>query len=507
MKQTLSTIFKTFVAVAALAMIVSVAQAWTPPSGSFPQGNVPAPVNTGSFDQTKNANLGVTKSFFAGDSAYITNIVTANKGRFGCLTGTGSTGCSLEGLVTSPAIFEAAKFALPPSSCHGICFGGPVAGTVVDQNGGTSIGKLQYSSGLGLANGLFVGNDGLPATKNAGFTVDTQNLQGSYGTNALTLNVNSGNNPPWWTGLATIATNVPSLQFWSNDSDSKRTNILANNLDLTGTLRVANAGGTTTPKTGYVLTAKDGDGNADWQPTQAPNLGTATIGTPMVEVVGTNSGFFDGAWTDAWCPKDYQVIGGGGKCVGNINGSKDTLQINVSAPVTYSNGANQQPPSSTNGTVTVLPNGYYNGWEIQCERRPTNGGTTDQAFSYAICMQSTPLATNVATVIPPAAPQVNVPQTPSSAFVISISPKFGTTCDPSWTYTVSASGGVAPYSYSISGAQYVGSNTFEIGGVSHNVQPTTYHVTIKVTDSTGGSKTETLTYTQQQAPGSPTCKE
>lgn len=87
MKNSVRKIAQIVSVIAALAIIGSVAFAYTNPTGPAPTGNVPAPVNTGTFMQTKLGDLGLagtgTGNLFATLNGWFGGSVVANHGLFG----------------------------------------------------------------------------------------------------------------------------------------------------------------------------------------------------------------------------------------------------------------------------------------------------------------------------------------------------------------------------------------------------------------------------------------
>ncbi len=86
MKHKFKTTAQILVVVAAVAILATAAFAYTNPSGPAPSGNVPAPVNTGTFMQTKLGDLGLagtgTGNLFATMNGWFGGGVFANQGYF-----------------------------------------------------------------------------------------------------------------------------------------------------------------------------------------------------------------------------------------------------------------------------------------------------------------------------------------------------------------------------------------------------------------------------------------
>ena len=65
MNQRITNFARIVLSIAACVIVVAFAHAWTAPTTAPTGGDVAAPVNTGTVDQTKQANLGLTGGLFA----------------------------------------------------------------------------------------------------------------------------------------------------------------------------------------------------------------------------------------------------------------------------------------------------------------------------------------------------------------------------------------------------------------------------------------------------------
>lgn len=142
MKKTLTKVAQILVVVAAVAIIGTVAHAYTNPTAAPTGGNVFAPVNTGNVMQTKNASFGVVGSLFTSISGIFENSTFATKGYFGSDAVAEDLGTS----GTAPNLFSAL------TSVNG-------KGFIVGTSGGTTIsGPLAITSG-GPASGAVLTSD------------------------------------------------------------------------------------------------------------------------------------------------------------------------------------------------------------------------------------------------------------------------------------------------------------------------------------------------------------
>lgn len=131
---------KIVLSIAFIAITVTVAHAWTAPTPVPPNGNVPAPVNTGNVPQTKNANFSVIGNLSATMSGFFGTLVNSPKARIGCLLVCND--------LNSNGIFTAGLYA------NGIFS----QGVQVTSTGGTLIGPINGSTGNG--NGAVVDSTG-----------------------------------------------------------------------------------------------------------------------------------------------------------------------------------------------------------------------------------------------------------------------------------------------------------------------------------------------------------
>lgn len=251
MNKTFKTGAQILVVVAAVAVLATAAFAYTNPTGTAPSGNVPAPVNTGTFMQTKLGDLGL-----AG-------------------TGTGNLFATMNGWFGGGVFAKTGYFGTDSSS---------VSATTNILSAMTSL----------LGKGLVVDQSGSPTVHNAIFTVDLRGNSGSTGRNAIDVEASSDNTH------AVLSTNMPGFHLWSNAiSGGSDAGILAGYGFFKGLVTIQDG----TQGAGKVLTS-DADGNASWNAFQTDSTnGLITY----VRVDGTGQ-------DTAVCPSGYVAIGGGGDC-------------------------------------------------------------------------------------------------------------------------------------------------------------------------------------------------
>ena len=127
--------------IAVFTLTASVAFAWTAPTAAPTGGNVPAPINTGSVAQTKNASLSIIGNILA-SNGILGNLVNGIKGRFGFLDIGTSTGDIFiaRPSQTGPGLSIGNDGKIIASSSGNISSGN-FGGLVVDPNGGTTLGS------------------------------------------------------------------------------------------------------------------------------------------------------------------------------------------------------------------------------------------------------------------------------------------------------------------------------------------------------------------------------
>lgn len=143
---------KVLLSLALVAAVVTVAHAWTAPTVTAPNGNVPAPVNTGNVFQVKNESFGVSKNLYAALNVFANAVfgnikVSGLHGVFGCDPQVG--GCT--GYVPTN-IFEAGKYTTTASGNifnNGIKVDANGAFYVLDGN--QAAGKVLTSDASGKA--------------------------------------------------------------------------------------------------------------------------------------------------------------------------------------------------------------------------------------------------------------------------------------------------------------------------------------------------------------------
>ena len=430
MKQTLVTTFKALTAVAAVAVIVSVAHAWTGPTGTFPTGDVAAPVNTGSVNQSKNADLYLTAltgssgtgSLYAQSFVVGLKRIIGGEGFFGCNT-LGCIGGAENG--ANGNVFNAGVF-------NGT--GNLTQGTYVDASGDSFMGNP-----TGLFNlpdsGIMVLKPGTSTIGNnivsGGLSIQpspTSCTSGSCRTDLLHLFSGTGVN------YSTILTNVPNIEFWSTVGSGERANVQVNNADLNGTIRIG--GGN--PSAGAILGSTDSNGNATW--------GTISLPSPDLVVVGAQQTAAN-VTEYAYCPSGSVLVGGGGSCHGQQNGYSSTMSESVS----FSSSSNQEPGVSPSQTTTSLS--QFNAWKVGCGNVPN---LNTYAYAYAICMKA---GTATFTQSVPSSPGLcNDPQ--ATNYNQTGPCVYGTLANPTllqqavipgvcyWRYNIVATGGTPPITYS-----------------------------------------------------------
>lgn len=154
---------KVVLSLALVAAVVTVAHAWTAPTQTAPNGNVPAPVNTGNVFQVKNESFGVSKNLYAALNVFANAVfgnikVSGLHGVFGCDPQV--AGCT--GYVPTN-IFEAGKYTTTASGNifnNGIKVDANGALYVIDGNQGA--GKVLTSDASGKATWAAAAQSGTP---------------------------------------------------------------------------------------------------------------------------------------------------------------------------------------------------------------------------------------------------------------------------------------------------------------------------------------------------------
>ncbi len=344
MKKIVSKFIQPAIAIIVMTLVVSAASAYTAPSGVFPAGNVPAPVNTGNIPQTKNANFSVNGNLSAssnvnGTNGFFSSLVNSAKARFGCflLTCTNTT-------LTSPNIFEAGK----------------------------------YTAG-DLGQGLVVTTDGLVTTKKSPLWINLVGNTGSTGRNGLAL-ITSTDNQTGGDG-AVIQTTADKFSFYNLQGTAK-VGISAGSVDTNG-LRVAAAG---TAQPGKVLTAMNTAGDAIWADAGGATSVLYTNATSPAASLITyrRSQQGGGSTAQALCPQDSFAISGGGYC---------EYGMQISEPIIDTSNSNH---GGSSGAGFFGSDPVAIGWHVDCldqvnsSKLITDGGVgsrSGQATAEVICMK------------------------------------------------------------------------------------------------------------------------
>lgn len=288
MKKFLRNFTRTTLAIAALGLMVSVASAqnWIGPGGTFPQGNVAAPVNTGAFAQTKASSFTVTAPGGANLSAngnvnglrgFFSAVVNSPRARLGCFL----LSCS-NATITSNDTLQAGKYTS----------GSITQGIVAAENGNVSIGKVVLGSAL-PTQGLFVGNI-LNQAMSVFFGKVGISLSGTgpTGRNALDITVSQDNISNG--DGAVFSTNADRFSFYNNTTLAA---LSAKKIRLTEGAAA-----------GKVLTS-DADGNASW--------GDAT-GLSTVDMIEVHQSYNPSQGTESKtvsCPASHPIaVSAGGGC-------------------------------------------------------------------------------------------------------------------------------------------------------------------------------------------------
>lgn len=320
MKKIVSKFIQSAVVLTALVAVVSVASAWTPPTDTFPAGNVPATVNTGNVAQTKASSFSVTGNLSAssnvnGANGFFSLLVNSAKGRFGCFLF-----CSD---IASTDILKAGKY-----------------------------------TGGDFSKGLTVSPDGLVATEKSPLWINLAGNTGVTGRNGLAI----------FTSIDNLTGGDGAVLQTSADKFSL-VNLIGS--DYVG-LRAKRVQLTEGAGIGKVLTS-DADGNAAWQPSN-------WIGD-SIEVGSAGSAASDGksgpavVTVSAACPTPgATIISGGGSC------NRYFLQgpIDLRPTLISSNGDLGSNSSTARWTVTCAGPagiGFYSSAQVLCIK-PVPGQTT-----------------------------------------------------------------------------------------------------------------------------------
>ena len=392
MKQKSLTVLASIAVVGALALTAGTVLAWTGPTGTFPAGNVEAPINTGFADQQKVG--GIIAHWFVGQNGIFNrNCSGAPNTPNTCFVLGGQPADIFQALNTYGAgkglrvdivgnLFikdgnQAAGKVLT-SDANGKATWGTAAGALPP---GTLGQTLQYDGTKWVASSDVLNNIGLGAAHTGGgiFPETSQVLKNGHaftliGTNQtfmtwypqglyhhrawagfgtansslFTIANEFGASSQGYTGAGSIAllpgTNG-AVGINSAAPDSRNGTVL----DVNGHIKIAQSGAAP----GRVLTATDADGFATWQP------GVPEYKVIKVSGIGTNS-------ANATCPSGYQVVGGGGHCWKD----GDRHAVTSSEP---------GPGQTSDGTYSLSQFSY---WHIDCESI-TSG--QDNASAYAIC--------------------------------------------------------------------------------------------------------------------------
>jgi hypothetical protein len=329
MKKTLLNFTRTALALGVLGLMAPLALAWTPPTGSFPAGNVPAPVNTGTVTQTKNSSLNIVGVLNASISTVAGVVAKGTRGMFGCSATLG--GCL--GVVPS-GLFEAGKYNANSSSAN------LTDGISIGTGGEVAIGKM-VSGTLLPSQGLFVGNV-LGAMVNRFFGRLDIVLPGSgpVGRNALMLQV-SQDNVANGDG-AVFQTNADRFSFYNAGSLAA---ITAKKIRLTEGAAA-----------GKVLVS-DASGNGSW--------GDAAGAMDIIEVHVPKSG---GWKASDKCPLSHPIAlsGGGGCSVGMLN------KVNVSF-LGHAGAEGEVTVECRKDPLRAVPDGSVNGVDLICAKAVPGG--------------------------------------------------------------------------------------------------------------------------------------
>ncbi len=252
--------------VIAVTMVVSTASAWTGPTGVFPAGNVPAPINTGSIAQTKASSFSVVGGNLSasgnvnGTNGFFSALVNSAKGRFGCFLF-----CSD---ITSTDILKAGTYA-----------------------------------NADFSRGLVVASDGLVSTNKSPLWINISGNTGSAGRNALAI-FPSSDNLTNGSG-AVIQTSADKFAFW-NIQGTDRVALSAKKIQLTEGAAVNS-----------ILAANDADGNAVWKSLDS----TSTDGLITYRREDSSGSAM------AVCNSDSIAISGGGDCEYGIKQSQPIIDV------------------------------------------------------------------------------------------------------------------------------------------------------------------------------------
>lgn len=478
----------------------SVALAWQPAPASGPtNGNVPAPINTGSSDQVK-AGGGIGAEFFAGKSGLFANtfacsnnlcpngpnilealavsdlgniagtilkgLTVTRSGGLRIIDGNQAAGKILTSDASGNASWQPAPSGgtgtatLPPGNLHetlrhnGTTW--EASNTLMNDTSTVGInspaGSALVLSGTQNARHIFMQwrpEGGLGSRAWAGF--------GSFGSKIFTIANEygqTGNGSVGHPGSIALDPGI-NAAVGVNSPNREPDSSFGTALDVNGKVRIR--GGD--PNEGDVLTVVDPAGNggtdgyAEWQPINP------TAGMLVVRADGPRTG------ANAYCPSGYQLISGGGHCYGDLQGTS-RREVTSSEPGPGKSGAGSWPASD------------FQYWHVDCHPN-TEGGAT----AYAMCM---PLPGSSAPVF-----------TASIASTI-FPPSCLSTVDTIYQFSASLANGTGPYTYAWSASPTpAGSNTSSSTSTfSPNLLiGTTYTITLTVTDSQGATVTTTRTVT------------
>ncbi len=289
MKQSHFMALKTVLGVAMIALVVTVAHAWTAPTGTAPSGNVPVPVNTGATAQTKTGDFSSLGNILALGSVSASKYVAALQFLFSPMAVLGCTNglaCILNASNTlGQDVLRAGGFNTS---------GYLTQGARINKDGNIALGKITTGQAF-PSKGLFIGNilgqDFTAAFGKLG--VSLSGSTGSAGRNALEVSVSNDNLTG--TAGAVLQTNADKFSFF-NTAGTDRVGLSAKKIQLTeGAAQ------------GKVLTS-DADGNASWGDSAGGDgyefpfpIYTQSVGATDI--------------ITASCPQEYPImLSAGGQC-------------------------------------------------------------------------------------------------------------------------------------------------------------------------------------------------
>lgn len=326
----------------------TVVLAYTAPTATAPAGNVPAPVNTGTFPQSKRGSLEIGNALDAANQAILSvpfwtlggNAIFTKSFTGGITDGSGNI---KKGITVSP-------------STGGTLITNSNTANLQSNDQGTLIVSTDKLAGAPVIKSRYVGTDF-----------------------ATLLNAKSN------TGELNIFTKAPTAGVFANTNGVT----LATQNTITDEIQVT-AGN---PAAGKILTAKNNAGVAQWS--DAPTATTLNSNGGLIRVVkssaSTNSAANVYCGADNGDDQNWIVIGGGGYCEYGTQRSEmiagPSRQLSPLAPGTYSSGAGI-------------------GWWVDCLDKNGsnavgtvvgNGGNPGAASAEVICMKKTPLVTGLVT--------------------------------------------------------------------------------------------------------------